>query len=68
MEEFMSGVESIQAQMAQANEALLVEISLNAASQALVDSVNTAREQGLEGQEAYNHIVASLAAVQTAEG
>lgn len=61
MEEFMSGVESIQEQMEQANQALLVEIELEPQQQALLDGVSTAREQGLEGQDAYNHIAIALA-------
>lgn len=60
MEAYMDGITAIQEQLEQANQALLVEITLEPQNQTLLDAVSTAREQGLEGQEAYNHVVAAI--------
>ena len=61
MDVYMDGIASIQEQMEQANEAMLVDIALEPYNQALLEAVNTARAQGLEGQEAYNHLVIAMA-------
>ena len=60
IEAYMDGITAIQEQLEQANEALLVEITLEPHNQALLEAVSTAREQGLKGQEAYNHVVSAI--------
>lgn len=60
MDAYIDGLVSIREQMEQANEELLVDIVLEPSNQALLDAANTAREQGLEGQEAYDYLAIAI--------
>ena len=64
IDEFIEGILGIKAQLDEANEVLISDVTLDAQQQALVDAAVEVRQQGLQGQDAYLRIAAAVTAQQ----